>query len=64
MVWLVTRFIEHLYTQIVTTSNYRAMVNFHTLQISKAHTKFSQSAFTSRSLVTDFNIEASTASVL
>jgi hypothetical protein len=46
-------FTDHL--QIVTTSNYKATDNLHALQITTAHTKPSQSAFTSRSLITDTN---------
>jgi hypothetical protein len=56
------QFIGHL--QIVTTSNYSAIADLQTLQITGAHTKFSQSAFTSRFLVTDFNNGVSSASVL
>jgi hypothetical protein len=52
---LVARFIEHLETQVVTTSNYGVITNLHTLQITRAHVKFSQSAFASRFLVTGFN---------
>jgi hypothetical protein len=39
---LVTGFIEHL--QIVTTSNYNAIANSHTLQLTTARTKSSHSA--------------------
>jgi hypothetical protein len=56
-------FIEHLPKQLVTTSNYSAIVNFHNLQTTRVHGKSSQSAFTSRSLVTDLNNEDSSASV-
>jgi hypothetical protein len=53
---LVTRFIEHLYTQLVSTSNYSAITDPHTLQFATARTKSSQSAvFTSRCLVTTSN---------
>jgi hypothetical protein len=38
----VTGFIEHL--QIVTTSNYSAIANSHTLQFTKARIKSSESA--------------------
>jgi hypothetical protein len=48
-----TRFIDHL--QIVTKSNYSAIANLHSLQISKAPAKSSQSTFTIRLLVTDLN---------
>jgi hypothetical protein len=61
---LVTRFIEHLYTQLVTTCNYSAIVNLHTSQITRAHAKSSQSAFNSRFLVTGLNNGDSSASVL
>jgi hypothetical protein len=50
--WM-TRFIDHL--QIVATSNDGAIASLHTLQITGAHAKSSQSAFTSRFLVTDPN---------
>jgi hypothetical protein len=49
------RFIDHLYTRLGTTSTYNAVADLHTLQISRAHAKSSQSAFTSRFLVTDLN---------
>jgi hypothetical protein len=57
-------FIDHLYTQLVTTSNYSAIASTHTLEITGAHTKSSQSALTSRFLVTDLNSGNSSASVL
>jgi hypothetical protein len=59
---LVTRFIDHL--QMVTRSNYGAIANLHTLQITRAHAKPSQSAFIRRSLVTDLNSGDSSTSVL
>jgi hypothetical protein len=40
---------------IVTTSNYGAITNLHTLQITTAHAKSSKSAFTGQFLVTDLN---------
>jgi hypothetical protein len=46
-------FIDHL--QIITTSNYNTIANFHTLQFTAAHAKFFQSAVNSRFLVTDLN---------
>jgi hypothetical protein len=56
-------FIDHL--QIKTTSNYNIIANLHTLQITVAQAKPSQSAFTSRFLVTDLsNSGDSSASVL
>jgi hypothetical protein len=61
---LVTGFIEHLYTQLVTTSTYTAITSLHTLQITKAQAKSSQSAFTSCFLVTDLNNGDYSASVL
>jgi hypothetical protein len=61
---LVTGFIGHLYTQLVTTSTYNAIASLHTLQITRAHAKPSQSAFTSCFLVTDFNNGDSSDSVL
>jgi hypothetical protein len=50
--------------QIVTTSNYGAIAYLHTLQITTAYARSSQSALTSRFLVTDFNIGDSKVSVL
>jgi hypothetical protein len=61
---LVTGFIEHLYTQLVTTSTYSATASLHTLQITRAHVKSSQAAFISWFLVTDLNNGDSSASVL
>jgi hypothetical protein len=52
-VGLVVRFIDHL--QIVTTSNYSAITNLHTLQVTRAHAKSSWSPFTSCFLVMDLN---------
>jgi hypothetical protein len=49
----VTRFIDNL--QFQTTSNYGAIANLHTLQITRARVRSSQSTFTSRFLVTDLN---------
>jgi hypothetical protein len=48
----VTGFLDHLYTQLVTTSNDSTIANLYTLQITRAHDKYSQSFFTSRFLVT------------
>jgi hypothetical protein len=58
----VNGFINNL--QIVTTSNYSAIANVHTLQITRAHGKSSQSTFTSCFLVTDLNNGDSSASAL
>jgi hypothetical protein len=49
---------------MVTTSNYGAIANLHTLKITRAQAKSSQPAFTSRFLATDFNNGDSSASVL
>jgi hypothetical protein len=57
-------FIDHLYIQLVTTSNYSTIANLHSSQITKAQAKPSQSAFTSRFLVTDFNNGDSSTSML
>jgi hypothetical protein len=46
-------FFDHL--QVVTTNNYNTIANFHTLQITAAHAKSFQCAFTSRFPVTDLN---------
>jgi hypothetical protein len=61
---LVIRFIYHVHTQLETTSNYNAITNLHTLQITRAHAKLSQSAFTSRFLVMDLNKGDSSASMI
>jgi hypothetical protein len=41
-------FTDHLNTQLVTTLNYSAIANFHTLYITTAHAKTFQSFVTSR----------------
>jgi hypothetical protein len=46
-------FIDHL--QVITTNNYITIDNFHTLQITTAHAKSFQSAFTSCSPVMELN---------
>jgi hypothetical protein len=58
----VTLFIDHL--QIVTASNYNTIANFHNFQITTARAKPSESASTSRFLVTYLNNGDSSASVL
>jgi hypothetical protein len=58
----VIEFINHL--QIIITTNYDAIAVLHILQITTAQAKPSQSAFTSRFLVTDLNNGDSSASVL
>jgi hypothetical protein len=58
----VNGFIDHL--EIVTISNHSAITNLHTLQITRARAKTSQSAFTSRFQITDLNNGDSSASVL
>jgi hypothetical protein len=55
-------FIDRL--QVVNTSNYNTISNFHTLQITTAHAKSFQPAVTSRFLVMDPNNADSSASVL
>jgi hypothetical protein len=54
---LVTRVIGHLHIRRISASNYSAIANLHTLQITAANTKFSQacSVFSSRFLVTASN---------
>jgi hypothetical protein len=54
-------FIDHI--QIVTTSSYNTITNFHNLQLTTAHAKCSQSAFTSCFPVTDINNKDFSASV-
>jgi hypothetical protein len=49
---LVNRFICHLYTRLEIASNYSAIADIYILQITRAHAKISQSAFTSRFPVT------------
>jgi hypothetical protein len=60
----VNRFICHLYTSLVTTSNYNSVANPNILQITRAHAKSSQFALTSRFLVMDLNNGDFSASVL
>jgi hypothetical protein len=66
MAWLglVTRFIDHLHTQLLTTSNYNATTDLHTLQITVTEAHIKSSVFTSRFLVTALNNRDSSASVL
>jgi hypothetical protein len=53
---LVTGFVEHLNIQLVTISNYNAITDQHTLQITIAHAKHrSFIVFPSRCLVTALN---------
>jgi hypothetical protein len=70
-VWLQTGFelkigfIDHFNTRLVTTLNYNAIADPHTLQISTAHAKSSVCfVFTSGSLVTATNSRDSSASAL
>jgi hypothetical protein len=49
------RFIDHFNTQLVTTLNYSAIANLHTLQITTAYDKSLQPAVTSHFPVTDRN---------
>jgi hypothetical protein len=58
----VAGFVDHL--QIVTTSNYYATANFHTLQVTRTYAESSQPTFTGRFLVTDLNNGDSSTSVL
>jgi hypothetical protein len=59
-------FIDHLYTQLVSTSNYTAIADLSTLQITTADAKSFPDCcvFTSRSLVTTSNSGDSSASAL
>jgi hypothetical protein len=58
-------FITYLHLQIVTTSNYNTIANFHTVEITTAHAKSFQSAvFIDRSLVTASNSGDSSAPAL
>jgi hypothetical protein len=60
----VNGFVDHLYTPLGTTSNYSALDNLHTLQITTAHAKpQSFIIFRSRCLVTALNNGDSSASV-
>jgi hypothetical protein len=52
---LVIGFIEHLYTQLVTTSKYNSLTGLHTLKITVTAAHIKSSVFTSRFLVTDPN---------
>jgi hypothetical protein len=61
---LITGFIEHLHTQLVTRTKCTAIANSHTLQFTTAHTKSSQSAvFTGSLLATASNAIGSSTSV-
>jgi hypothetical protein len=51
----VNGFVENLSTRLGTTSTCNAIADLHTSQITRVHAKSSQSAFTSRFLVTDLN---------
>jgi hypothetical protein len=57
-------FIDHFNTRPMTTLNYSAIANLHTLQTPAAHAKPSQSPFTSHFPVTDLNNGDCSASVL
>jgi hypothetical protein len=61
-----TRFIDHLNTQLVTTSNYSAIANLHTLQITRAYAKSfpACNVFTGRFLLTASNSADSSVSAL
>jgi hypothetical protein len=63
---LCIEFIDHLYTQLGTSSNYSAIANLYTLKITTAHAKSFPACcvFTSRSLVTVSNSGDSSASAL
>jgi hypothetical protein len=52
---LVIGFIAHFNTLLVTTLDYNAIADLHTLQTTVVHAKSFQSAFTSRFLITDLN---------
>jgi hypothetical protein len=54
-VWSAIGFIEHLYTQLVTTSNYNSRTSWRTLKITVTAAHIVFHAFTSRFLVTDPN---------
>jgi hypothetical protein len=60
----VNGFIDHLYTQLGTTDTWSATADLYALQITRAHAKSSQSAFTSRFLVADLNDGDCSGSVL
>jgi hypothetical protein len=60
----VNGFTDHLYTRLGTTSTYSVIADLHTSQITRAHARSSQSAFTSRFLVMDLNSGGSSAAVV
>jgi hypothetical protein len=60
---LANGFVDRLCTRLGTTSTYNSTADVHTLQITRAHAKSSQS-FTSRFLVTDLNTRDSLASMV
>jgi hypothetical protein len=45
--WLQIEFIDHFNTQLVTTINYSTIANLHTLQITRAHSKYFHSVVSS-----------------
>jgi hypothetical protein len=62
---LVIGFIDHLHTQLITTSDYSAITDLYTLQITTAHSKLqSFIVFPSCCLVTALNNGDSSAAVL
>jgi hypothetical protein len=60
----VNGFIDHLYTRLVSASNYNTIADLHILQISRAYAKSFPSVFTSRFLITDHNNGDLSASVV
>jgi hypothetical protein len=55
---------DHLYTRLVSASSYSVIADLHASQITTAHAKSSQYAFTSCFLVMDLNNGDSSASVV
>jgi outer membrane receptor for monomeric catechols len=62
--WIWGLLTTYTYDSELRTSNYSATDNLHTLHMTTAHAKSSQSAFTSRFLVTDLNNGDSSVSVV
>jgi hypothetical protein len=56
--------LAHTHHSLVAAGNYNAVANPHTLQITAAHAKSSQFAFTSRFLVADLSDEDPSSSLL
>jgi hypothetical protein len=57
----VSGYVEHLYTQLVTTGNYNSLTSLRTLVITATAAHTNSSVFTSRFLVTDPTVSSANA---